>query len=902
VIIYQLEDDGISYSNPLNNQPSGPLLDPLSGTATVTATVYPVNNPPVTTTHRVTGLVEEDTPTSIPVSLLIPTDALVDSLPEGSPIPAGYDSAGVGEDLGPNGVKDAGETLFQRLSILSPVTGLSRISTTLGGFVDFLVDPATGKVNELFYTPPVDFASVPSSNLDSFNYRVIDDGKSFLLDSNGDPIEIPNSQKTSVGRVEIEVLPLNDRPQFNTSSLLVESVEDSGENVDSDFAFNITAGPISATDEVDDVTGQDVDFIVTPLSFDPADAAQFFDQLPAITPDGELSFTPAADAFGEFRFEVVLVDDGPNDPAGGDFNSSIPVTMTINVAAVNDPPTFVAGDPVTVDEDAGPYNQGWASNISPGPANESTQRVEFEVVTPDESLGLFETGRDPSIDENGVLRFTTAQHANGVALVEVTAVDSAGGRSQTVTLQINVNEVNDPPLARPDDIDTDEDAVLNIPVSQLLANDFDPDLATNPNEKLTLVMPEQSFSLSGAFITYDAANGVISYDPTAANALQALAPGESLLDSFSYFLVDAAGAQSNVVTVALDVAGINDAPDVRLDTPQLDPDAPTIIRVLDNDRDVDGFIVPSTLRIELPPAFGSADVQPDGTIIYTSFGGSAQEDVFTYTVADNLGQRSRAALVTISTNASPIAVNDAKGTFLDEPVTVNVAANDSDPDGSLDLTSVTIVTAPLRGQAIPQNNGTVQYVPDPGFLGRDSFQYQIADNAGRVSNVATVNLEVVASRLQNPDLNADVNDDGAVSALDALLIINRIDRADGATSIPVLPNDRGPNFYDVNGNQQITAGDALVVINELSRINNSANVGSEQVLPLTDEKIDVVAGSSVVEVNSPEDLSSADKILDTASLDPVSDDVLDLIASDRDHEDDEDNGNDALDAAFALLL
>ncbi len=248
-----------------------------------------------------------------------------------------------------------------------PVTGLSRVSTTLGGTVEFVVNPATGKVENLLYTPPVDFASVPVNNLDSFNYRVVDDGRSFSLDTNGNPVEIPNSQKTSVGRVEIQVLPLNDRPQFNTSSLLVSTQEDSGANEFDSFAFNINAGPISAVDENNPITGQKVAFTVNPLSFSAGEASLFFDELPSITPGGDLSFTPAPDAFGDFLFEVILVDDGPDNEALGHFNSSIPVTMTISVEPVNDPPTFVAGGPVNIDEDSGPYSEavgieyfGWA--------------------------------------------------------------------------------------------------------------------------------------------------------------------------------------------------------------------------------------------------------------------------------------------------------------------------------------------------------------------------------------------------------------------------------------------------------------------------------------------------------------------------------------------------------------
>ena len=79
--------------------------------------------------------------------------------------------------------------------------------------------------------------------------------------------------------------------------------------------------------------------------------------------------------FGEFEFEVLLVDDGLDDLSRGDLNSSIPLTMTINVQPVNDPPT--EDNPVdltmTIDEDS---MAEWdeASLLAPfvaGPDNEN---------------------------------------------------------------------------------------------------------------------------------------------------------------------------------------------------------------------------------------------------------------------------------------------------------------------------------------------------------------------------------------------------------------------------------------------------------------------------------------------------------------------------------------------------
>ena len=536
--------------------------------------------------------------------------------------------------------------------------------------------------------------------------------------------------------------------------------------------------------------------------------------------------------------------------------------------------------------------------------DEKSQTVIFEIepLAP-EFQSLF--SELPTINADGVLRFTPAanqntDNGNGPAIIRVIARDSLGAEAAAAEFQIEITEVNDSPLAVSDTVDTDEDTVLVISDALLKANDIDPDLETNASEVIRVVLPAQSFSVSGASVTYNEATGEITYDPTTSLALQALAPGDTLVDSFAYSLVDAAGLASNLTTVALNVDGINDAPILGLDTPQLNAEGSTLIRVLDNDTDVDGFIVPSTVRIALQPAFGSVAVQPDGTLLYTPFASFGDLDVFTYTVDDNLGLRSEEVQVTISSNASPIASDDAGGTFLDEAIFINVAANDSDPDGTLDLSSIVIVDQPNRGVAIPQANGTVQYLPDPGFLGRDSFQYRIADGQGRLSNVATVDTQVVASRLQNPDEFSDVNDDGFVTALDALLVINVLARSDGAASIPVLDTDRGPNYFDVSGNKLISASDALRVINDLSRQDNDGASAEQVTLPLATRTSDDDTRVSVDAV-APIDLVGPAKIADLAG--PVSVDVVDLIASDRDDDDqDEETATAAIDAAMADLL
>ncbi|MCU0978265.1 MAG: dockerin type I domain-containing protein, partial [Pirellulaceae bacterium] len=74
---------------------------------------------------------------------------------------------------------------------------------------------------------------------------------------------------------------------------------------------------------------------------------------------------------------------------------------------------------------------------------------------------------------------------------------------------------------------------------------------------------------------------------------------------------------------------------------------------------------------------------------------------------------------------------------------------------------------------------------------------------------------------QNPVRPTDVNGDGEVTALDALVVINYINAHNGDVSLPA--DDLPPPYLDVDGNGLVTAADVLAVINHL---NNAATSSS----------------------------------------------------------------------------
>ncbi len=203
--------------------------------------------------------------------------------------------------------------------------------------------------------------------------------------------------------------------------------------------------------------------------------------------------------------------------------------------------------------------------------------------------------------------------------------------------------------------------------------------------------------------------------------------------------------------------------------------------------------------------------------------------MFRYTISDDLGQASGQATVTIQPSTAPRTGADVGGGVARDVINIDVLANDVPVRGQLDLASLTIVSDPANGQAVPQADGTVTYIPDDGFFGVDSFQYTITDTEGNVSDPTIVTVRAVESGLENPLLYGDVNASGDVTSLDALLIINRLSRSGGQSGIPVGIDERGPNFYDVNGNSVITSLDALLVINRIGQ--NAATVSAELVGP-----------------------------------------------------------------------
>lgn len=79
----------------------------------------------------------------------------------------------------------------------------------------------------------------------------------------------------------------------------------------------------------------------------------------------------------------------------------------------------------------------------------------------------------------------------------------------------------------------------------------------------------------------------------------------------------------------------------------------------------------------------------------------------------------------------PVANNDTVATPYETSVIIAVTANDTDADGTIDLTTVLVTTAPANGTVtVDPGTGDLTYVPNAGSSRADIFEYRVCDNDG----------------------------------------------------------------------------------------------------------------------------------------------------------------------------
>ncbi|MFM2282179.1 MAG: hypothetical protein RLZZ444_4410 [Pseudomonadota bacterium] len=163
---------------------------------------------------------------------------------------------------------------------------------------------------------------------------------------------------------------------------------------------------------------------------------------------GKLVWKPDTDANGASATAQITfkVKDDDSEDISFDNTSFSSYTLTINVAAVNDAPTFSGGANQSVAEDSGSHMvSNWATSISAGPSDESAQILSFKVTN--NKAAMF--AEAPTISPDGTLRYKLADNAFGTANVSVVLKDDGSGAgdntSDAVTFTITAEGSPDAP-------------------------------------------------------------------------------------------------------------------------------------------------------------------------------------------------------------------------------------------------------------------------------------------------------------------------------------------------------------------------------------------------------------------------------------------------------------------------
>lgn len=165
-----------------------------------------------------------------------------------------------------------------------------------------------------------------------------------------------------------------------------------------------------------------------------------------------------------------------------------------------------------------------------------------------------------------------------------------------------------------------------------------------------------------------------------------------------------------------------------------------------NDSDQDGHTFTIT-SVENPP-HGTAVINAGASITYTPDVGYFGADSFLYTIADGYNGTASArvsVLVRSATNHAPVAVadqyvvGDRTSALVDAISPLRPLDNDYDSDA--DILTITAKTTPINGTATLVGGALIEYQPNVGYAGPDTFTYTISD--GRtLTAIGTINLTV----------------------------------------------------------------------------------------------------------------------------------------------------------------
>jgi hypothetical protein len=396
----------------------------------------------------------------------------------------------------------------------------------------------------------------------------------------------------------------------------------------------------------------------------------------------------------------------PNPTANPTVNTTYTVTVTRNGCQMTDNVFVEVINSPFVNAGVDKVYCGFGTGVMIGgtPAGSPTAVFSWSPTTGLSNPNIANPIATPSVTTNYVLSVTQ------------------NGCTSTDTVRVVVNPAaagcNLPPVA----INDINNTLINTPVmGNVSTNDFDPEgglltftVLTNPT--------------NGTLTSFNPNTGVYVFNP---------APGFVGQSQFTYYTCDAGTPTlcdtATVTIVIRDRDGNNTPPVANDDVTSTLVGIPVDGDLLTNDFDPDGDVITVNTTPVSNPSNGTVTINPDGTFTYTPNPGFEGNDQFVYQICDPFNACDNATVTIIVTDGDPVnnppfAGDDATSTFVNVPVNGNMSPNDYDVDGDVLVYNVNPVADPMNGTVTINQNGTYQYVPNPGYVGPDNFVYEVCES------------------------------------------------------------------------------------------------------------------------------------------------------------------------------
>ena len=449
--------------------------------------------------------------------------------------------------------------------------------------------------------------------------------------------------------------------------------------------------------------------------------------------NGQLVLSLANDQFGASTMTIEAEDTG---------GLTVSSTFTVTVTSVNDAPSFTPGSNISISEDAPSQSiEGWATNITAGPNNESNQTLNFTLSNSNPELFTIQ----PSLSTTGQLTYAPAPNASGIVTLTIVLSDNGGtsnggiNQSSPVTRTLTIIEVNDIPVAN-DDIYTALEGQALIASAGgsppgVIDNDFDGD----GDDLVASIVTEPSHTTTWSFNT----NGSFVY----------LHDGsENTTDSFTYRLSDGKSF-SETATVTFNIKQTNDPP-VAVGIPNLNvlEDAGNqsvdLFAAFEDPDDPDSALLFKVTGNSNPDLFSSTIINPATGSLVLDFEEDAVGSAAIIVQASDPGGLTAEASFTINitgvndppamTIAGDINIGEDEGPQSYVDWATNIVAGPSNENNQTVSASIstnnTSLFAVQPALAIEGGSGTLTFTPQNEAAGQAEVTVVLKDNGGTLNN------------------------------------------------------------------------------------------------------------------------------------------------------------------------